>query len=98
MTGPFLNRDDNEEEDVRHRRRCAQLLGVAVEAAEATLAPIVGSMYVRSHFPSDTWLKSQERKKESSLLLHWDGLPKQKFSIVACSSTYRTSSSACVRG
>ena len=49
-----------EEEDVRQRRQCAQLLGIAAETTEGTLAPIVGSMYVRAHFDSDIWLEAQE--------------------------------------
>lgn len=60
---------DEEREDVRQRRQCAQLLGVAAETAEGTLAPIVGSMYVRAHFDSDIWLEAQE-SKVSMLGLH----------------------------
>ena len=58
----------DEEEDVRQRRQCAQLLGIAAETAEGTLAPIVGSMYVRAHFDSDIWLEAQESKDLMMLL------------------------------
>ena len=51
---------------MRQRRQCARLLGFGAERAEGTLAPIVGSMYVRAHFDSDIWLEAQER------LLHFE--------------------------
>ena len=61
----------DEEEDVRQRRQCAQLLGIAAETAEGTLAPIVGSMYVRAHFDSEIWLEAQESEDSKGLaVLH----------------------------
>ena len=38
-----------------------RLLGFGADRAEGTLAPIIGSMYVRAHFDSDIWLEAQER-------------------------------------